>query len=144
MERAKRLLFDTNVYIAAIRGGLFCPAFRILQEKLPRTHLASVVSAELLAGAITPAARRVVLDFIRLAHGVHRVVVPSADSWERAGVLLGEIRQKEPSLRSKLPTLWNDLLIALSARQIGATVVTGDIRDFELLRRYLRFNLHIL
>jgi predicted nucleic acid-binding protein len=38
-------------------------------------------------------------------------------------------------------TLWNDVLIALSARRIGATLVTRNVEDFELLRRYLRFEL---
>lgn len=37
--------------------------------------------------------------------------------------------------------LWNDTLIALSARQIGASVVTGNVGDFELLRRFVRFDL---
>jgi predicted nucleic acid-binding protein len=144
METAKRLLFDTSVYIAAIQGGVFSPAFRVLQEKLPRTHLASVVAAELLAGAANHAARRVVLDFTRWAHRVRRVVTPDAGAWERAGELLGQIRQKEPHLRSKVPTLWNDLLIALCARQVGAMVVTHNARDFDLLRRFFRFDLHIL
>jgi predicted nucleic acid-binding protein len=144
METAKRLVFDTGVYIAAIQGGFFSPAFRTLQEKLPRTYLASVVSAELLAGATNQAARKTVLDFIRRAHRVRRVVTPDAGAWERAGEILSEIRRKEPHLRSKIPTLWNDLLIALCARQVGATAVTQNARDFELLRRYLRFDLHIL
>ncbi len=65
MEMARWLIFDTSVYIAAIRGGLFSPAFRMLQEKLPRTYLASVVSAELLAGATNQRAKRVVVDFTR-------------------------------------------------------------------------------
>ncbi|MGD0266975.1 MAG: PIN domain-containing protein, partial [Candidatus Methylomirabilota bacterium] len=125
-------------------GGLFSPAFRLLQEKLPRTHLASVVSAELLAGATNQAARRAVLDFVRWAHKVRRVVTPDASSWERAGEILGEMRGKEPQLRSKIPSLWNDLLIVLCARQVGAMVVTHNARDFDLLRRYVRFNLHIL
>jgi predicted nucleic acid-binding protein len=47
-------------------------------------------------------------------------------------------------MRSKIPTLWNDLLIALCARQVGATLVTHDAQDFELLRPYVRFDLHIL
>ena len=34
---------------------------------------------------------------------------------------------------------WNDLLIALCARQVGATLVTQDAQDVELLRRYVRF-----
>jgi predicted nucleic acid-binding protein len=144
MEMAKWLVFDTTVYIAAIRGGVFGPVYRMLQDKLPRTYLASVVSAELLAGATDPGARRAVLDFIRRAHQVRRLVTPGAGDWERAGEHLGEIRRKEPHLRSKIPALWNDVLIALCARQVGATVVTQNVRDFELLRRFLRFDLHIL
>jgi len=143
MEGARRLLFDSSIYIAAIREGLFSPAFRMLLENLPRTYLASVVSAELLAGATSPAARRAVLEFIRRAHKVHRVVTPDAGAWERAGEILAKIRTAEPDLRSKLPSLWNDVLIALSARQIGAVVVTRNARDFELIRRYHRFDLHI-
>lgn len=144
METAKRLVFDTSIYIAAIRGGLFSPAFRLLQEKLPRTFLSSVVSAELLAGATHPAARRAVMDFVRRAHKVRRVVTPDAGTWERAGELLGEIRQGRPHLRSQVKTLWNDVLIAVSARQVGAMVVTQNARDFELLQHYLRFELHVL
>jgi predicted nucleic acid-binding protein len=144
METAKRLVFDTTVYIAAIRGGVFGPAFRMLQEKLPRTFLSSVVSAELLAGATTPAARRTVMDFVRRAHTVRRVVTPDAATWERTGELLSAIRQGNSDLRSRVETLWNDGLIAVSARQVGATVVTHNARDFELLRRYLPFELHIL
>ncbi len=71
-------------------------------------------------------------------------MTPDVGAWERAGERLSEIRQKEPPLRSKIPTLWNDLLIALCARQVGAMVVTHNARDLALLRRYFRFDLHIL
>ena len=141
MRTARWLVFDTSVYITAIRGGLDSPAFLTLQERLPRTHLASVVSAELRAGATSEGARRAVHEFTHWAHRVGRIVTPNASDWERAGDILGRIRVKEPKLRSRLPSLWNDLLIALSARQIGATVVTSNALDFELLRRYVRFDL---
>ncbi len=95
MQTAKRLVFDTSIYIAAIRGGLFSPEFRTLQETLPRSYLASVVSAELLAGATNQTAKRVVLDFIRRAHRVRRVVTPDDSAWERAGEILGALRQRE-------------------------------------------------
>ncbi len=144
MTTGKPVVFDTSVYIDAIRGGVFSPAYRMLQERLPRTHLASVVAAELLAGATNRTARRAVVEFIRWAHRVRRVVTPDAGSWERAGEHLGDIRRKEPHLGSKIPTLWNDLLIALCGSQVGAMVVTNNARDFQLLRRYLRFDLHIV
>jgi hypothetical protein len=32
------LVFDTGVYIAAIRVGVLSPAFRLLEENSPRTY----------------------------------------------------------------------------------------------------------
>jgi predicted nucleic acid-binding protein len=70
-----------------------------------------------------------------------RIVTPDARSWNLAGDALGNIRRREPALRAKVTSLWNDALIALSARQIGASVVTGNVRDFELLHRFMPFDL---
>ena len=81
--------------------------------------------------------RELVDQFDRLG----RVVTPDARSWNLAGDVLGDIRRREPGLRAKIASLWNDALIALSARQIGASVVTDNVRDFELLRRSVRFDL---
>jgi len=144
MAAGSRFVFDTTVYVAAVRGGVFSPPFRLLQERLPRTHLASVVSAELRAGATSERARRAVHDLTRWASRVGRLVTPSAATWDRAGEVLGQIRRKDPSLRSKVPRLWNDLLIALVARQIGATAVTYNAEDFQLLRRFHPFRLEVL
>lgn len=144
MIERRPLVFDTSVYISAIRGGLLSPAFRVLQESLPRTFLASVVSAELRAGCTNEAARRAVSELTRRANQVRRVVTPQAASWDRAGEVLARIRLKEPHLRSKLRTLWNDVLVTLCAREIGARLVTYDAADFVLIRRYLGFELHLL
>lgn len=141
MPSGRWLLFDTSVYISALRGGLFGPVSRRLREALPHTYLSSVVSAELRAGALTETSRRSVHDMTHWAHRVGRVVTPGAAAWERAGDILAQIYQKEAHLRSKVPTLWNDLLIALSARQVGATVETENAGDFALLSRYVRFDL---
>jgi len=141
MPRPNPLVYDTSVYITAIREGVLGPNFRTLIDTLPRTYLVSVVSAELRAGAVTESARRAVHQFTGWAQRVGRVVTPSAATWDRTGDVLSEIRIKEQQLRSRIPALWNDLLIALSARQVGAGVVTDNVRDFELLRRYVRFDL---
>ena len=98
--------------------------------------MASVVSAELLAGCTNDAARHAVRRFTGTA--------PGGVAWERAGEILARIRRAEPHLRSKLRTLWNDVLVALSAREIGARVVTYDTGDFALIRRYLGFDLRQL
>jgi len=141
MPGARWMVFDTNVYVAALREGLGGASFGRLEEAAPRTFLASVVSAELRAGALDEAGRRAVIELGQHFQRVGRVVVPTAVSWNDAGDLLARIALREPSFRTKLRGLWNDALIALSARQIGATLVTENLHDFELLRRYVRFEL---
>ena len=141
MPRGKWVLFDTNVYVAALREGVRGAAFARIRESAPRTFLASVVSAELRAGAVDQTGRSVVLELTDRFDRLGRVVTPEARSWSLAGDVLGDIRRREPGLRDKIASLWNDALIALSARQIGASVVTANVGDFELLRRFVRFDL---
>jgi predicted nucleic acid-binding protein len=141
MPRGKWVLFDTNVYVAALREGVRGAAFARIRESAPRTFLASVVSAELRAGAVDQTGRSVVLELTERFDRLGRVVTPEARSWSLAGDVLADVRPREPGLRDKIARLWNDALIALSARQIGASVVTGNVGDFELLRRFVRFDL---
>jgi predicted nucleic acid-binding protein len=135
------VVFDTNVYVAALREGVDGAAFGQIRTRAPRTVLASVVSAELRAGAVDRVGRLAVRELVEQFDRLRRIVTPDARSWNVAGDVLGDIRRREPSLRAKVPSLWNDALIALSARQIGASVVTGNVKDFELLRRFMPFDL---
>jgi predicted nucleic acid-binding protein len=144
MPVARWVVFDTNVYVTALREGVAGASFGALRAMVPRTYLASVVSAELRAGAVDETGRAAVLDLTAPFERVGRVVTPDARSWNRAGDALAEICRREPRLRSGIRRLWNDALIALSAGQVGATLVTGNVEDFELLRRYVPFELQPL
>jgi predicted nucleic acid-binding protein len=141
MPVARWMVFDTNIYIAALREGLSGASFGRLEVAAPRTFLASVVSAELRAGALDEAGRRTVIELVKRFERLGRVVVPTAGSWNDASDVLAKIVRREPRFRTKVRGLWNDALIALSARQIGATLVTENLHDFGLLRRYVRFDL---
>lgn len=141
MAGARWRVFDTNVYVAALREGLDGPAFGRLEAAAPHTFLASVVSAELRAGALDEAGRRAVMMLTGRFERLGRIVTPAAGSWTDAGDLLASLARREPGFRSRIRGLWNDVLIALSARQIGAAVVTENLRDFALLRRYVGFEL---
>jgi len=143
MRGVRWTMFDTNVYVAAIREGLGGISFGRLADAAPRTFLASVVSAELRAGALDETGRKIVIDLTQRFERLGRVVAPTSGSWNDAGDVLANITRREPRFRTKVRTLWNDVLIALSARQIGATVVTENVDDFRLLRRYLRFDLEV-
>ena len=141
MPGPRWVVFDTNVYVAALREGLSGFSFGRLNEAIPRTFLAAVVSAELRAGALDEAGRTLIRNLVSRFERLGRVVVPTYGSWNEAGDILARIVRREPSFRTKVPSLWNDALIALSARQIGATVVTENLQDFRLLHRYVRFGL---
>jgi predicted nucleic acid-binding protein len=73
-----------------------------------------------------------------------RVVSPTFADWREAAVIVTAIENKERGWRSKLPALLNDILIALCARRIGATLLTYNKEDFRLIRRHKDFALRIL
>lgn len=73
-----------------------------------------------------------------------RVVSPIFDDWLMAAEVVTGIQQKDRGWRSKLPSLLNDILIALCARRIGAMIITYNREDFRLIRRHVGFSLRIL
>jgi predicted nucleic acid-binding protein len=136
---AGKVLVDTSVYIRAIRQGRTGSTAMHLIEWFPRTYLASVVSAELRAGMRSARGLREVLNFTAAFARVGRVVTPTAQSWNQAGDILARIVRTRPDLSDTVRDLWNDALIALSARQVGAIVVTETADDFALLRQVVAF-----
>jgi predicted nucleic acid-binding protein len=137
-------VFDTTVYVAAMRGGPDSHSARLLRSALPWTHLSAVVAAELRAGATNRDARRAIANLVGAARAVGRHVTPTLSTWLRAGEVMNEIRDGMPQYASKLPRLWNDVLIALCGAQIGATVFTSNRDDFELVRRHTSFALEVV
>ncbi len=59
-------------------------------------------------------------------------------------MIVTAIEEKDKAWRSKLPRLLNDILIALCARRIGATLLTYNRDDFRLIRRHKEFSLRVL
>jgi len=70
---------------------------------------------------------------------VRAIVNPTYQNWKDAGLIVIKIALRQPNLKSKKIALINDTLIALSCRDIGATVVTQNIEDFKLIRRFISF-----
>ena len=64
---------------------------------------------------------------------------PTGQHWIQAADVLAGVRRREHYEANKIRELAFDVLIALSARSIGATVVTCNRSDFEMIRRYLTF-----
>jgi len=82
--------------------------------------------------------------FVRQTEKTGRIVSPTFWDWKETGRILAEIGRHEPAQRTRIHRLVNDVLLAMTAIQIGATLITWNRDDFALIRRYKRFFLEIL
>ena len=133
-------LVDSNVYIRGFRDRVFGESLRQFHRTyLPQLVLSAVVVHELLVGAATSrkeqTLRRQLVEPFRARHRLH---APARRTWELTADVDRRLR-KRPSLASKLQTraFFNDMLIAASARELGAVVLTENREDFEIISSVL-------
>jgi predicted nucleic acid-binding protein len=134
VKTTKFALLDTTIYIENFRSGRF--TFRLVQSPFV-IRCSSVVLHELLRGARTTTERKFVLDLSRRC----QVLTPTEQQWLKAAEILGRLRQREGYEATKLRELAFDVLIALSAWSIGASVITTNHADFLAIQRELPFHL---
>ena len=128
-------ILDSNIYIDYWERGLH----EALIERLSRQFIirhSSVVMSELRRGARALRARKLVDALRRTAPDPWD---PEDKDWWEAGKLVRLIGDLEGWDATKRRDFQNDALIALTARNHGAALVTANHRDFELLRRMLHF-----
>jgi hypothetical protein len=80
-------------------------------------------------------------ELARAYRAGRRIVVPTAGAFDDTGRALRELRDRGVEVRRA--SLVNDVLIAQSARAVGATVITRD-RGYEKLKAVLDFSLHVI
>lgn len=135
----KRTLVDTNVFIDWLNDGLH----EEIVIGTGRTRLlSSVVLLELRAGASNARAHKQVDTLARRFLAAQRLIAPSSDAYDAAGRVLGRLRRSGREVRRA--SLVNDVLIALTAREHGAVVVTRDRSDFEAIRKHVDFGLEVV
>ena len=66
-------------------------------------------------------------------------MTPTERHWIDAAEILARIKEREGYDAGKIRDLGLDVLIALSARSIGATLVTCNEADFRAIGRHVRF-----
>ena len=131
-------LFDTSIYISALRqGNVAALALRRVPSDVP-LWLSSVVLEELYAGA-GDRERRVVERLERDFDGVRRILVPHLSDWTQTGRVLVRLAAKYGYEQIGQGRLTNDALIAMSAGRLGIRVLTANERDYRRLAEFCPF-----
>jgi hypothetical protein len=138
------LFLDTTVYLDVLQGRSPDEVDRLLSYRL--CHHSSVCLSELTHafGRLDPkhGSTKAVLE--TLAATVedipqHRLHAPDAAVWGQAGVLAGLLFRLSnlPKGEGHERRFVNDALVFLQARQLGASVLTGNVRDYDFLTQIL-------
>lgn len=133
------VLFDSSVYITALRLEEEAADFLRRSAAGQPIWLSSVVLEELYAGAAgrdRHAVERLERDFDRAG----RILVPNLKDWTATGKILARLADKYDYEHIGRDRLTNDALIALSAARLGITVVTANARDFARLSEFRPFH----
>ncbi|MCA1624057.1 MAG: type II toxin-antitoxin system VapC family toxin [Acidobacteria bacterium] len=129
------ILFDTSVYITALRQGETAVlGTRNVAYGSP-LWLSAVVLEELYAGADARGRKRLAKferDFVK----VNRLLVPEANEWSRTGAVLAQIGEKYGYEKIGRARLTNDTLIGTSAARQGIVLLTKNARDFGLIAEF--------
>lgn len=134
MPAASVAILDTSVYVDNLRSGRFKQEILDLKFVI---RCSAVVLAELSRGARSRPMRRFVDE---LAKNV-RVIAPNEREWIQSGQIVNRIVAAKGYDINKTRELHFDVLIALTARRIGAYLVTCNVNDFIAIRETLDFNL---
>ena len=132
----KVLVFDSSIWIDQWRSGRYSERIVSITGIV---RLSSVVQAELWRGVM----KKSESDLIATIQRNYPILTPTQKNWLESGQILSKIRLDRGFTPDKIRDLHFDVLIALTVRSHGATLITSNRADFELIRTYRDFDLEI-
>ena len=139
----RKYVLDTQLFIDAFRDPSANLALqRFHRAFAPFEYLSVVVAQELRAGVRRERDRKALdRNVLSVFERSGRTFAPSASAWHRSGDLLSEMARTEGLEIGRVSKSFaNDILLALSCREAGCVLVTGNERDFQRIRGYVPFN----
>ena len=139
----RKYVLDTQLFIHAFRDPAANEALqRFHRAFAPFEHFSVIVAQELRAGVKRQQDRKALeRNVLRVFERAGRTFAPSAVAWHRSGDLLSDMARKEGLEIARLSKSFaNDVLLALSCRETGCVLVTGNERDFQRIRGYVQFD----
>lgn len=137
----QRVVIDTNIYIDWLNKGLY---EEVLFQSGAVKHLSSIVLMELWAGAFSIRDRKLLRQITINFAKAGRILLPTVGIYEEAGEVLRRLQIFRGYTTTSASTLASDVLIALSARSIGAMVVTQNRRDYVAIQGLRPFKLTVV
>ncbi|WP_394890234.1 type II toxin-antitoxin system VapC family toxin [Mesorhizobium sp. AaZ16] len=138
------LFLDTSVYLDVLQGRSPVEVDTLLTYRLCHHSAVSLSELTHIFGRLDPkhASTKAVLETIEATVEdipAHRLHSPDASIWGHAGVLAGMLSRLSnlPKGEGHERRFVNDALIFLQARQLGASVLTGNVRDFDFLAQII-------
>ena len=132
----EKVVFDTNIYIDLFNHGRYRNEIDGFGKVM---FLAHPVLHELWIGARGDAEVRHLGAFTDGFLRLNRLIAPTQTTQQLIGRVCQRLR-RNGQLDPACPRDYNDVCIALLARQIGATVVTSNLSDFKTIRGHVDFN----
>jgi predicted nucleic acid-binding protein len=135
-----KAILDTSVYLSFLRKNVkFVELTFLMRPTL--LYMSSVVFTELYAGAKDRFTIRQLERVYRAFERLNRLAIPDKQVWFETGQVLQELGTRHGFETLGLSRLTHDVLIALTARKLGAIVYTQNFRDFERIRVIRNFYL---
>jgi predicted nucleic acid-binding protein len=130
------VIFDSSILVDDLRTGCHSERISALNDLV---RSSSVVLAELWRGATSDAEQA----FLRRLEKHYPIFIPTEKNWLESGQILARMHRDKGFEAPKLRHLHLDLLIALTARNHRARLITSNRTDFELIREYRNFALEL-
>ena len=131
---ANLAIIDTSVYIDNLRSGRFEKELVDLKFVV---RCSAVVLAELWRGARS----REMVRFVDYLARNFRTIAPNEREWVESGKVVSRLVRGKGYDIHKAREIHFDVLIAMTARKIGAYLITCDADDFNAIREVMEFNL---
>ncbi len=128
-----KAVYDTCLYIDLLRASKRIDLF---SDRDHLRYLSPIVLMEIMAGVTKVKQKKIVDQLLASYLQAHRVLLLTANHYYQAGICAaalktcGEWRHKY---------LTHDILIALSAKSIGAVLFTNNKKDFQVIARHIDF-----
>lgn len=133
-----KVVYDTCLYIDLLRASLHLDLF---SDRNQIRYLSPVVLMELTAGTVKPSDKKIVDQLLAPYIQANRVINLAMSHFYKAGLCVAQINQNNRLVGRNLV---QDILIAYSAKAVGAVLFTKNKKDFQLIQRHLSFTVEYL